>query len=298
MDLLSPPLPTPLQRISNAEIEQAGVRVFVKRDDLIHPTVSGNKWRKLKYNLLHAQSIGKEAILTFGGAYSNHLYATAAAGNALGLRTIGIVRGQELEGNESRTLQFCQKEGMRLHFISRTEYRLRHTRSYNAALLEQFNDPYLIPEGGTTVLALKGVMEMVDEVEAQLGALPDCFATAAGTGGTAAGILSAGSDVLAFSALKGGDFLVNDIESLLSDSGRRGELRLFTDYHFGGYAKWNDELLAFISSFRAAFGIQLEQVYTAKMFYGLFDLIRKEYFKPGTTIVAVHTGGLQGLVTT
>lgn len=296
MDLLSPSIPTPLQRLTNAEIEKADVRLYVKRDDLIHPTVSGNKWRKLRYNLLEAQARGAEAILTFGGAYSNHLYATAAAGNALGLKTIGIVRGLELEGKENTTLQFCRAQGMNLHFVTREEYRQRHSEAYLEDIAARFGNPYLIPEGGTTELALKGVAEMVFEIKDQLGAMPDFIATAAGTGGTAAGILSAGAGVLAFSALKGGDFLQEDIHQLLKAYEQPGNLTLLTDYHFGGYAKWNGELLAFMQDFKAGFDIQLEQVYTAKMFYGLFDLIQKGYFKAGTTIVAVHTGGLQGLI--
>lgn len=296
MDLLSPSIPTPLQRLSNAAIERAGVQLYIKRDDLIHATVSGNKWRKLKYNLLEAQTRGERAVLTFGGAYSNHLYATAAAGNALGLKTVGIVRGLELEGKENATLQFCRRKDMELHFMTREEYRRRHSEAYLREIVARFGNPYLIPEGGTTELALKGVAEMVHEVKQQLGAIPDYMATAAGTGGTAAGILSAGADALAFSALKGGDFLKEDIHQLLKEYKQPGNLTLLTDYHFGGYAKWNAELLTFIRDFRAEFGIQLEQVYTAKMFYGLFDLLKKGYFKAGATIVAVHTGGLQGLI--
>lgn len=296
MDLLRPSTPTPLQQLSNADIERAAVQLYVKRDDLIHPTVSGNKWRKLKYNLLEAKTNGEKAVLTFGGPYSNHLYATAAAGNALRLKTIGIVRGLELETRENATLQFCREQKMTLHFVTREEYRLRHSEDYLRRVSEQFGNPYLIPEGGTTRLALKGVAEMVDEVRNQLGMTPDFLATAAGTGGTAAGILSTGADVLAFSALKGGDFLAGDIRQLLNECQQPGNLTLLTDYHFGGYAKWNNELLAFMQNFQAEFDIQLEQVYTAKMFYGLFDLIKKGYFKAGTTIVAVHTGGLQGLI--
>ena len=296
MDLLSPSLPTPLQQLTNAEIEKAGVQLFIKRDDLIHPTVSGNKWRKLKYNLLEAQARNEQAILTFGGAYSNHLYATAAAGNASGLKTIGIVRGLELEGKENATLQFCREQGMQLHFVTREEYRQRHSEEYLEHIAVHFGNPYLIPEGGTNELALKGVAEMVYEIKDQLGATPDFIATAAGTGGTAAGILLGGADVLAFSALKGGDFLKEDIRQLLNDYQHPGNLTLLADYHFGGYAKWDNELLVFMQDFGAGFNIQLEQVYTAKMFYGLFDLIQKGYFKAETTIVAVHTGGLQGLI--
>lgn len=298
MDLLSSSAPTPLQRLVNAATEKAKVQLYIKRDDLIHPTVSGNKWRKLKYNLLDAQASGKGAVLTFGGAYSNHLYATAAAGNASGLKSIGIVRGLELEGKENDTLQFCREQGMQLHFVSREEYRQRHFEEYLDEIAARFRNPYLIPEGGTTGLALKGVAEMTLEIEEQLGAIPDFIATAAGTGGTAAGILSAGANVLAFPALKGGDFLKEDIYRLLNECAHPGILTLLTDYHFGGYAKWNSELLAFMQGFRAEFDVQLEQVYTAKMFYGLFDLIQNGFFKAGTKIVAVHTGGLQGLIKT
>ncbi|PSL26107.1 1-aminocyclopropane-1-carboxylate deaminase/D-cysteine desulfhydrase [Dyadobacter jiangsuensis] len=296
MDLLSPSVPTPLQRLVNAGTEKAGVQLYIKRDDLIHSMVSGNKWRKLKYNLLDAQARGKGAVLTFGGAYSNHLYATAAAGNALGLKTIGVVRGLELQDKENETLQFCREQGMQLHFVSREEYRQRHSEGYLEEIIARFGNPYLIPEGGTTGLALKGVAEMVFEIEGQLGAMPDFIASAAGTGGTAAGILSAGANALAFSALKGGDFLKEDIHRLSDECRQPGNLTLLTDYHFGGYAKWNSELLAFMQDFRAEYDVLLEQVYTAKMFYGLFDLIQKGFFEAGTTIVAVHTGGLQGLI--
>jgi 1-aminocyclopropane-1-carboxylate deaminase/D-cysteine desulfhydrase-like pyridoxal-dependent ACC family enzyme len=298
VDLLSAALPTPIQELSNAATRLAGVRLYIKRDDLIHPTVSGNKWRKLKYSLLEAKSKGENCILTFGGAFSNHLYATAAAGNVLGFETIGIVRGEELADKLSPTLLFCESKGMKLHFVSRAEYKRKSSEAYLQELALRFNNPFIIPEGGTSSFALKGIAEMVPEVNAQLGDMPDYFAVAAGTGGTAAGILSTNANVLAFSALKGGAFLKDDIDQLLNNQTSKGDLTLFTDYHFGGYAKWNSELIGFMESFKQEFGIQLEQVYTAKMFFGLFDLIQKGYFKKGETILAVHTGGLQGLLTT
>lgn len=298
MDILRPNLPSPLQELVNADTRAAGIRLWIKRDDLIHPTVSGNKWRKLKYNLLEAQSQGFKSILTFGGAYSNHLYATAAAGYALDLHTVGIVRGDELADADNPTLTFCKDHGMDLHFVSRTEYRQRSDDAYLQELSGRFGHPFLIPEGGTTALALKGEAEMVSEIEDQLGGLPDYISTPAGTGGTAAGILSAGCQVMAFAALKNGLFLGNDIQTLVADYENRGSLVLLTDYHFGGYAKWKPELLAFMDQFKAEFDIQLEQVYTGKMFYGLFDLIKMGHFDRGASIVAVHTGGLQGLLRT
>ena len=297
MDLLSAVLPTPIQELSNAITQKAGIRLYIKRDDLIHPTVSGNKWRKLKYNLSEAQSQGHTHLLTFGGAFSNHLYAVAAAGKALGFETIGIVRGEELADKLSPTLLFCEDQGMELHFVPRVEYKRRNADDYLQELAVNFNNPFIIPEGGTSAFALKGVAEIVPEVIAQLGKAPNYFAVAAGTGGSAAGLLYAGANVLAFSALKGGGFLEHDIADLLNGPRPISNLQLFTDYHFGGYAKWTPELIAFMNQFQQEFDIQLEQVYTAKMFFGLFDLISKKHFHNGETIVAVHTGGMQGLLT-
>ena len=297
MDLLSAALPTPIQELSNAVTQKAGIKLYIKRDDLIHPTVSGNKWRKLKYNLVEAQLQGQSHLLTFGGAFSNHLYAVAAAGKALGFDTTGIVRGEELAERLSPTLIFCKEQGMNLQLVSRAEYKLRNDADYLKELSAKFDNPFIIPEGGTSALALKGVAELVPEVIEQLGQTPDYLTVAAGTGGTAAGLLSADANVLAFSALKGGAFLKEDINALLNGE-HSGDLQLFTDYHFGGYAKYDEQLIAFMNEFKHEFNIQLEQVYTAKMFYGLFDLISKNHFQKGQTIVAVHTGGLQGLLRT
>ena len=296
MDKLVPFLPTPLQLLSDDVIQKAGINLYIKRDDLIHPTVSGNKWRKLKYNLADAIAVKNTTLLTFGGAYSNHLYATAAAGNALGFNTIGIVRGEDFESTPTPTLVFCQEQNMALHFVSRKEYRQRHDPEYLREISEKFEMPYVIPEGGTTGLALEGVGEMASETAIQLGFKPAYYATAVGTGGTAAGILSTGNNVLGFSALKGGDFLADDISALLAKNENTGILKLMTEYHFGGYAKWTPELLNFITNFHQQHGIQLEQVYTAKMMFGLYDLMKKDFFQPGDTVVAIHTGGLQGLL--
>lgn len=297
MDLPVPSLPTPLQEISDSITREAGVTLYIKRDDLIHPTVSGNKWRKLKYNLLQAKEQGATTILTFGGAFSNHLYATAAAGDYLNFKTIGIVRGDDLGAGKSSTLKFCEERGMTLHFVSREEYKLRNAQDYIAQLRSKLGNPFVIPEGGTSEWALKGVEEMAFEVDQQLNQKPDYYAVAAGTGGTAAGILSSGTNVLAFSALKGGDFLERDILNLAeARTAKNGELNLFTAYHFKGYARHTPELLDFIRWFKEQHAIQLEQVYTGKMLFGLYDLMKNGYFKEGTTIVAVHTGGLQGLL--
>ncbi|WP_025763937.1 1-aminocyclopropane-1-carboxylate deaminase/D-cysteine desulfhydrase [Dyadobacter tibetensis] len=296
MDLLSGALPSPLVPLKDSWTQDAGISLYMKRDDLIHPLVSGNKWRKLKYALADVHRSGNATILSFGGAYSNHLYALAAAGRLTGISTIGIVRGEELAGKKrSDTLAFCEAQGMKLHFVSRESYRLRYNRDYLESLSRQFGKPYIIPEGGTSTMALEGVGELAQEVYDQLGRHPDYYTVPVGSGGTTAGLLSAGQQVLAFPVLKNGGFLKEVILDLASDHSAHLALSLFTDYHFGGYGKWNPELVRFILDFRDRFQIPLEQIYTGKMMYGLYDLMSKGFFRPGTTVVALHTGGLQGL---
>lgn len=295
MDLPIPNIPTPLQPIEDDTTLQAGIKLYIKRDDLIHPTISGNKWRKLKYILADARDKNFKSLLTFGGARSNHLYATAAAGALLGMQTIGIVRGEEYQEKETDTLRYCREQGMHIHAISRTLYRQKQDSEFLTKLKYSFDDTYIIPEGGATPLALPGVKELVSETINQLGTIPDFFAVSAGTGGTAAGILSArAARVLAFSSLKGGDFLRNDILELAGSNESGERLQLFTDFHFGGYARYTPELLDFINKFEQSHGILLEHVYTGKMLFGLYDLIKKGFFKYGTTLAAVHSGGLQG----
>ena len=235
--MLFPNLPSPLQPLTDETTRQAGVKLFIKRDDLIHPSVSGNKWRKLKYILQDAQSRGFQKLLTFGGAKSSHLYATAAAGRALGLQTIGVVRGENYQDYPTDTLQFCAAQGMELYFVTREAYRSKNDLDFLENLNQKFQNPYLIPEGGSTPLALPGVGELVTETETQLGFNPNYYALAAGTGGTAAGILATSAPTLAFSALKNGGFLRKEILDLASAKDANTHLQLFTNYHFGGYAK-------------------------------------------------------------
>ena len=261
----------------------------MKRDDLLHPQVSGNKWRKLKYNLLAAREQGYRTLLTFGGAYSNHLYATAAAGRVFGFNTIGLVRGDELAQKPlNPTLTFCQSCGMHLHFLSRTDYRRKDAPDFLADLIPQFGPCYILPEGGTNALAMRGTAEIMPELITQLGVAPDYVCCSVGTGGTVAGLAQwapAGTQVLGFLALSGGD-----ADWHLPVAG----LNLIRDYHFGGYAKTTPELLDFIRDVEKQTGILLEQVYTGKLLYGIYDLARTGYFPAGATVVAVHTGGLQG----
>lgn len=286
-----------LQQINDPLLDQKGVTLFIKREDLIHPFVSGNKWRKLKYNLIEAKDKGVNTLLTFGGAYSNHIYATAAAANESGLKSIGVIRGEELASKPlNKTLRFAQEQGMNLKFVSREKYRQKASSSFLDELEKEFGGFYLLPEGGTNELAIKGCEEIVDnEIKAF-----DVICTCVGTGGTISGIITAAhpaQKVIGFSALKGG-FLKDEVENLLYDYHQRtyDNWAIEEGYHFGGYAKSNQELISFIDDFEANHQIPLEPVYTGKMMFGLFDLIKKNVFKKGIIIVAIHTGGLQGRV--
>ena len=289
-----------LQRISDPLLEKFLVELYVYRIDLIHPQVSGNKWYKLKYNLQQAQNLGHHTLLTFGGAYSNHIYATAAAGKVHNLKTIGVIRG-EAHSPLNPTLQFAVDCGMHLHYIDRSTYRDKKSPEVVESLRKTFGSFYLVPEGGSNALAVKGCTEILPEVDLAF----DVVTSACGTGGTLAGLvahLPAHQKVLGFPALKGGDFLYNDIEQLLDVYYAKHNLdreqtqhryELITDYHFGGYAKKKPELLAFIEHFMEQQQMPLEWIYTGKMFYGLYDLVKKNYFSPGTKILALHTGGIR-----
>ncbi len=279
-------IPTPLEKIEEKLLEEKGVEVWVKRDDLTHPFIAGNKFRKLKYNLMEAEKQGKERLLTFGGAYSNHLSAFAFACREFGFKGKAVVRGEELNEGSSPTLAFAHSMGVELEFVSREAYRDKERLS---AELEE--DGFIIPEGGSNALALKGVAELVSET----GPF-DYLLTACGTGGTLAGLISGApqeAKVIGVSALKNGDFLKEEVSKLLSRP-FPGNAVLLTAYHFGGYARYTEELLGFIRNFEAVHGILLEQVYTGKMFYAFYNLLQKDFFPQGSRVVLLHTGGLQG----
>ncbi|WP_347159539.1 1-aminocyclopropane-1-carboxylate deaminase/D-cysteine desulfhydrase [Pontibacter chitinilyticus] len=284
----------PLQQLHDPLLQERQLELWIKREDLLHPDIPGNKWRKLKYNLEEAKRQQHNTLLTFGGAYSNHIAATAAAGREFGFQTIGLIRGEEhLPLNP--TLAFATACGMQLHYISREQYRLKNECTFLAELREKYGQVYLLPEGGTNLLAVKGCTEIVQDISITY----DYICCAAGTGGTVAGIvagLAGEKQVLVFPALKGGGFLRQEIEVLVQQySGHTySNWQLLTDYHFGGYAKVKPELLAFIQAFQKRYHIPLEPIYTGKMLYGLFDLIQQSYFPKGSRIIAVHTGGLQG----
>ncbi|MBL3654770.1 1-aminocyclopropane-1-carboxylate deaminase/D-cysteine desulfhydrase [Fulvivirga sediminis] len=282
-----------IQEINNDFLDQKKIQLFVKREDLIHPDVSGNKWRKLKYNLIQAKSEGHHTLLTFGGAYSNHIYATAAAAKEVGFKSIGIIRGEEhLPLNH--TLSFAKEQGMHISYMDRSTYRLKKTAPIIQQLRDKYGDFYLVPEGGTNNLAIKGCEEIVDDEVRSF----DYVCSASGTGGTLSGIIvgmQGAGQVLGFSALKG-DFLQKEVGDLLKGYGVDYQnWKVNTDYHFGGYAKINAELMSFIHRFREEHNLPLDPVYTGKMMFGLWALIGMDYFEPGSKILAIHTGGLQGL---
>lgn len=303
MDSITKSINSPIQEIQHDLLQSKGIQLLIKRDDLIHPQVSGNKWRKLKYNLLVAKKEQQNTLLTFGGAFSNHIYATAAAGKVFGFKTIGLIRGERIEPLNP-TLAYAESVGMELYFISRTDYRKKDDITYQKQIQSKFGDFFLIPEGGTNESAIKGCSELVKEVDDQLSELPDYWCASCGTGGTLSGIikgLNGRQKILGFSALKG-DFHQKDISQLLykgSDTSKVSDTldnwQINTDYHFGGYAKFKPELIDFINTFKKENNIQLEPIYTGKLFYGIYDLIKNDYFPKGSSILAVHTGGLQGI---
>jgi 1-aminocyclopropane-1-carboxylate deaminase len=267
------------------------ITLHIKREDLIHPFISGNKFRKLKYNLLQAKAEGKTKLLTFGGAFSNHIAAVAYAGKENNLETIGIIRGDELESkiSENPTLTFAQNCGMKFEFVSREVYRTQATNSFIEELNEKYNDFYLVPEGGTNLLAVKGCEEILTPEDTEFTHI----SCAIGTGGTISGLINSAKPnqkIIGFPALKG-DFLSDDIRKFVSNS--NWELQL--DYHFGGYAKINSVLISFINDFYKQTNIPLDPIYTGKMMFGIVDLINKGYFPKGAKILAIHTGGLQGI---
>ena len=285
-----------VQQIHFSEIENKNVSLFIKREDELHPFISGNKYRKLKYNLVEAFDQNQHTLVTFGGAYSNHIAATAAAGLEHGFKTIGVIRGDELANNldkvlkENPTLKFASAHNMQFHFVSRSDYRNKTTPEFIAKLREKFSKFYLVPEGGTNELAVKGCEEILTEADEQY----DVVCSAIGTGGTISGLINTlkkHQKVIGFPALKG-DFLQKEIEKYVL---RNDNWSLNTDYHFGGYGKISKELITFINKFKSETNIPLDPVYTGKMLFGIVDLIKKDYFSEGTKILAIHTGGLQGI---
>lgn len=280
-------LPSPLAELSDDSLTSPGVRILLKRDDLIHPELPGNKWRKLKYNLAAAQEQRHTRLLTFGGAYSNHLRAVAAAGHLFGFETIGVVRGEEHRPlNDS--LASAVSHGMHLTYLDRATYRRKTEPDVLTALAEQFGPCYVVPEGGSNALGVRGCVELPKEIDTDF----DVICCACGTGATLAGIaagLAGTQRALGFAVLKGGRFLDDEVRRLQHEAFDRDTDNWAVDYdfHFGGYAKRTRELDAFIADFATRHTVTLDWVYEAKMMYGLFERIASGAFAAGTTIVAV-----------
>lgn len=293
-------IPSPVQLLSDPFLDARRIQVFVKRDDLIHPEISGNKWRKLKYTLLHFQVGSQKALLTFGGAYSNHIAATAAACKAMEIPSIGIIRGHELHAHANRTLERAHQHGMKLVFVPRSEYAMRSEAVYRLALKEKYGAAVVVPEGGASAAGVRGCSAILEETPLAI----DMVVTACGTGTTAAGLLLSSKVpvVVGVSALKGGAFLRRHVAQLLFQCGlhktvvqeKMGRFRLMTNHHFGGYAKHTPSLISFIDAFRDQHDIALEPTYTGKAAYALYSAIRTGKIPDGTRILLLHTGGLQG----
>ncbi len=281
---------SPVHQIKNKLFNEHGLSVYIKRDDLIHPIISGNKWRKLKYILKRAQAENKSHLITFGGAYSNHLLATAAAAAKFGFKATAFVRGEAVNND---TLFLCRLHGMELLFTDRESYRDKPTLF--SKYFADDTQAFFIDEGGSSAEGAKGCSELLDELTQTY----DDIFCACGTGTTAAGIINGiqkrqlSTQFNAVPVFKNGDFIKGEIDKYLTQP---ANYQLHTAYHFGGYGKTDEKLIAFIKTFVAETGILIEPVYTGKMLYALYDLVAKKHFKPGSQILAIHSGGIWGLL--
>lgn len=284
-----------LQEIRDEELSARGIRLLVKRDDLIHPEVSGNKWRKLRYIVEHFKQSRNERMLTFGGAYSNHLLATASVCHQLKIPAIGIVRGEELSAEANPVLTRCRELGMHLHFVTREEYALRGMKEYHEELILEFPNSYIVPEGGANYYGMIGCQELINELPAF-----DHLFVAQGTAATSCGLLLGihAQQLHVVPSIKQYDSK-KEMSLLFSKSGLEMDLIeellnsvcVHGDYHFGGYAKVTDELIDFIDDCEKKYQLPLDKVYTSKAFYGLMQEIKQPTYNH-STIVFLHTGGL------
>ena len=286
--------------LQDVHFQEKGVIVHLRREDLLHPEVSGNKWRKLKYNLIKAKETGHDTLLTFGGAYSNHLTAAAAAANLCGFKSIGLVRGEKIEPLNA-SLKFCLEKGMELHLISRSDFDLKNDKDFIADLRERFPRFYLIPEGGSNYLGINGCMEILNAQDVGY----DFIACACGTTTMACGLLlSSGADqkVLVFSPFKQKGYALDMIQKNLDRYFLNNEsaidylsrLEIVENFSLGGFAKRNEALFSYVKSFYKKHKIKLDPIYTSKMMFGLSQMIENDQFKRFGSILAIHSGGLQG----
>lgn len=287
-------MPVQIDAISEDFFHNDYVELSLLRLDLFDPDIPGNKFFKMKYNIEEMRLQGKDQLVTFGGAYSNHIAATAAAGKKFGFRTIGIIRG-EASNWHNHTLAQAEKDGMHLKFIDRMTYRDWKKGEVDLDDFIGWKDYYLLPEGGSNALAVKGCKDIHELITGEYNVI----ACPVGSGATMAGLIAGSrsrAHILGYSALKGGEFLKDDVRKLLLDAEEEdpGNWSIELDFHFGGFAKVSEELIAFYHQFLQKTGIELDLIYTAKMMWGLKDLIRRGSIKKGMRILAVHTGGQQG----
>jgi len=262
------------------------------RLDVVHPVISGNKWYKLKYNIAFCKKKGIDTILSFGGAYSNHLSATAAAAKLSEIRSIGIIKGTYAKENLTPTLQSCIEYGMQLVFVSNEDYRRKNEFDYLNELAERYGNPFIIPEGGANDEGREGAGEIAALIPAGFSHV----AVSVGTGSTLCGIVNnvqEGVHVAGFAPMKGGNYLNDEIRTYISQ-GRRGQYRVYDNWHFGGFGKHTEEQLSFMNQFYKLHNIPLDVVYTSKMMYGLREQIEAGVYPAEARILCVHTGGLQG----
>jgi len=297
--LFTPFTASPLQVLTHPLLIAKGITLSIKRDDLLDPEISGNKWRKLKYNLIHAQENNLQHLISFGGAFSNHIHALAAASHRFNFKVTGIIRG-EAHYAKNPTLSQAQKWGMQLQFVDRKTYRLKEQTDYLQHLQSQYINAYIIPEGGSNKLALPGVEEIIEELIQQTKQPIDHLFTATGSAGTLAGLISGAlkhnltTKVHGVAVLKGADYLKDNVQALVPNA-NNVSWHLHTNFHEGGYAKISSDLSEFCKQFIKQTEVPIEPIYTGKMFYAVWQLIEQDYFQPGTNIVLLHTGGLQGL---
>lgn len=288
-------LPSPVQALSHPLLDQKSIKVWIKRDDLIHPVLSGNKWRKLVANVEHCKDNNIKSIISFGGAYSNHIHALAYVGKQFSINTRGIIRG-EAHYADNHTLRWARHWGMELEFVDRKTYRLRDDAEYIAQLQQRFANAVIIPEGGSNALALNGVGNIIKELAVQVDY--QYLLCPVGSGGTIAGLINAADNkktIIGISALKQDGYLNNQVTELIADKATDAKWEIRNDYHCGGYGKFKPQHLQQMIELKEQLNIPLEPVYSGKMMLGFWDLLRNDHFPPGSRIVLLHTGGLQGL---
>ncbi|MBF6057056.1 1-aminocyclopropane-1-carboxylate deaminase/D-cysteine desulfhydrase [Thiomicrorhabdus heinhorstiae] len=292
---------TPLIELKAPVFNEKHLRVWVKRDDLNHPLIQGNKWHKLRLNLLQAQKHSASTLITFGGAYSNHIAATAAAAKEFGFKSLGLIRGDELAENKenwSPTLEQAALNGMQFEFLSRRDYRRRHEADFIHTYRQRYPDGYFIPEGGSNDLAIEGLQILAQQIDAQCPDWSRLYCSV-GTGATLAGLIRhtayrANKQLIGVCSIKQGDYLIHDIRRWIGDATKHNRWILDTEHHFGGYAKQPPELQQFMHSFQQEFSIELDPVYTAKTFKTFFEDIEQNRLPAGSQVILLHSGGLQG----